>query len=260
MAIATYSPTPWPRRATVTLLVTAHLLAVLIASLISVDQVAVSSAILFAVVASQTNLLGMWGGLGNAPLLLRAVVVAAGNLLLYFALAHGIDYHDVLVFVFVSVSTSVATLLGWLARVFLAKIRLHQDGGEIGEGSQFTIGQLMTLMTVAALLLTVARYLLPLAGPLSSVSEVATLGLCYTCSGLTSCWAMLLLTKPWTRLAIAVAVAALAGVIAGYSQSGPRYVAFWLSSVLAHTALVMITLAPLRYIGYRLVPKGRLAP
>ncbi len=259
MTIKTLSPTRRPRRLDILLLFVVHVVSVVIAASCSADTIAVSSAIFLSMIFAQSCLLGIWGGIGNSPWIVRIFGLATGNVLLYYVLASRIGYGGGETFLVVTTSTTATVVPMWLLRIFCVQLRFEIREDTFREGLQFSIGHVMLLTTAVAALLVTGKIMARYMQHVDQVTELVTLGLCYVSTALVACWATLGLANPWARVPIALLVALGAGLVGTYALGEVNDIAFWMSTFLLQVSLVVGTLLATRHFGYRLVARSRLS-
>lgn len=243
------------------ILLVVHIVAGALASFLSEDDPAVSSAIFLGIVFCQTCLLGMWSGLGAAHWIVRLVGLAIGSTYLAVELGLGIDELDFEVFVLAVLPCVLVALSTWFIRLFRGTLRRVEAGPtNVKEGLQFSIRHLMLLTFAVACLTTVGKLLAPTLANIDILATVVVLGLCYVSVALASIWAILGTGHAVVRSFFVVVIAIMAGLLAGYVVHHGGEIGFWLSTTALQAVLLIASLTVIRRAGYRFVARRAASP
>ncbi len=236
-------------------LIAAHAIVGSFAALASDHNPTAASAFFFALMMCQTSLLGIWGGVGLTPGVLRLIGLVVGSGLLGTVLGLGLGRIAIGIYFLVYIVMSLVAGAAWLVRLTKARlVRLGSDSLPAREGLQFTIQHLLLLTLVVACLLTIGKLLAPRLWGLDLVAAVAVLGACFVAVALASLWAMLGLGRPFVRSLVVFPLAAGAGWIGEIVIRDDNF-PFWIAVTLTQAVLLVASLAVVRYNGYRLAAK-----
>lgn len=247
------------RRALIGSLLIAYAFFGIAMAIISADEPAVSSAILFGLVSSQATLLGMWGGLGSTHWLLRLVCVTAGTIVVYIELAFGIDEFEDEIFVLVALSTLLSGILAVSLR--LMGMWVGGDAKEhpgSREGLQFTIRHLLIWTFVVACLVTIGKYAKPRFRSSEMYVIITTLSVGYAAVAISALWAVLGKNLVAARCLVSIIIAVIAGY-AGALVIGNLSMwetIFWMACSAIQSLAILASLAVVRMAGYRLLRRG----
>ena len=237
-------------------LLVVHCVGGILSAVLSANRPAVSSAILIALVLSQSSLLGMWGGLGHSHWMIRLLLVLVSTVYLYAELGLGIGELDWEIYFLVALATFLVGFVCWIIRLVRAVLRTDVHVlANTREGLQFSIRHLMQLTIVVACLMTIGKLLAPSVRGLDSMAQLSTLGLCYAAVALTSIWAILGLGHPAFRSVFVILIAVAAGLAGGYVTDRGSHLGFWASTTVLQAAMLVGSLFVIRGMGYRLVAK-----
>lgn len=214
----------------------------------------------------QASLLGLWVGLSSARRATLWIGAVCGGLVLCAELptafrgwgdARAMVGSLILVFAPLCVVASVA------ARLRRCGMRLMQPDEvfltSATEAIQFSLKQLLLLISAAAIVLAAARVLhafsllgseIPLA---TGILLAICIGVVFAAQTLASLWATLGLGRWLWRLPAPFLLTALGGALMGYADGGSRdHYDFWIRTTVLQTVVVVVTLLVIRVLGYRL--------
>ncbi len=265
----------WPVRLRV-LLITHFGLAVLATGASMAWQDKSFVGILFvSVLVGQSCLLGAWLALGNTSLWARTVIVFLGASCLeaQFALVLWCEnggrsgwttmiLPTALMFIAGPVFATAGPLL--IARLQKARLQLitAQDPAAVSEGLQFSVRDLLLLMTLVAILLKTGQVVRGYRGGAAETAYtmiiMGLLSLCLTAPALAMVWATLGQQRPQRRMAIAMVLSLFSGLTASYFTEVSwewDSEALWeiLAAVIMVATLVGSSLLVIRSLGCRLV-------
>lgn len=230
-----------------------HIAACIIAALFSRDYEALP--ILGSLIVCQTNLLGMWGALGETPWLLRLIGVFVGSVYLSAWFCFGIRELEGVLVTFVFAATFLMVAVTSIMRVLTTMIRASTSlKTRDRKRLQFTIRHLMALTFVVACALTAGKVFAPFVPGLEGIAMLLVLAMCVVAVGVTTIWAWLGLGNPAIRSVFVVLVAAGASWVGPIILGGDSYL-FWIPVVILQAIFLTASLAVVRKCGYRLVAR-----
>jgi hypothetical protein len=190
---------------------------------------------------------------------LRTLVTTVGAVGLYLQLGLGISELDFEVFVLVAFATSLVAIVSCGVRLLAADLSCEETTSEtIVEGLQFSIRHLMALTLVVACLITVGKLLAPVIDGLDTLAQISVLSICYAAVAVTAIWAVLGLGNPWIRCVFVILISIRAGIAGGFVIDGANELGFWSATTVMQGVLLILSLAVMRLVGYRLVAqRGR---
>jgi hypothetical protein len=210
-----------------------------------------------ALMLSQTSLLGAWTGFGRTHFLLRLAGTGLGVVLITFVMQWNTPPGATgMLLILTLVITSLVALVTWMVRLWKARLIRHDERDILRrEELQFTIRHLLLLTLLIAFLLTVAKGLAPQFDDFEAVAQMCLLGIYIVMLALTSIWAILA-SETWAkRLPLVFLVAGAAGGAAGLLASG--HYGIWVSIMMLDALFLTVSLAVIRWSGFRLVTKAR---
>lgn len=214
----------------------------------------------------QTSLLGIWGGLGSRHWIERLVGVALGIVVLAPLFSWGLwaSLQGEILGLVALCTLATAGVMLLVRRV--AEMRSIEASSTTSpakslarEGLQFSIRHLIILTSVVASLIGLGQWLGPYVGSFHSSVELVVLGLCFVTIGLGAPWATLGTGSPIVRSVIVLAIAVGAAFVP-LLVDAHWPVVFWLVVMITEVGLLLLSLAVIRWCGYRLVRRGTFSP
>ena len=208
------------------------------------------------VILSQVTVLAIWAALGRSPIMWRAIVALTGSSLLALALCITIGEMEaewfVLVWILVLVIVAGFLVLRWF-RFHL--VNINQSSNIPPGEMQFSLFQMMVLLTVTAILAAVGNVLAPRMATLGTILFGLAIAIGSALLTLASVWAALgaanVPKRLWALVPLTISVAALVFYVMETTKTDPGFV--WAIVILVYVTATTATLLTARSLGLRML-------
>lgn len=207
------------------------------------------------IIFSQVTVLAIWAALGRSPIMWRVIVTLIGSSLLGLALCASIGEMEAEWFVLVWILTVVVAACFLVLRRLRFKLvnvntSLSPSSGEL----QFSLFQMMALLTVVATLAAGGRLLAPRMATVGALAFGLAIAFCLGVLALASVWAALGKGNVVQRLIVLILLTVGTGGLVYYvmeaTQADPGSI--WAVVVVVYASATVGTLLAARSLGFRL--------
>ena len=214
------------------------------------------SAVILGIILSQVTVLAIWAALGRSPIMWRAIATLLGSSLLALGLCAAIGEMEAEWFVLVWILTAVITACFLVLRRFRFTLwNLNTSSSSPSAQLQFSLLQVMALLTVVATLAAAGRLLSPRMATLGTLAFGSAIAVCLGVLALSSVWATLgevnIVKRLLLLIPLTVVTVALVCYVMEVTQADPG--SFWGIVVVAYASATVGTLMAARSLGLRLI-------